>query len=146
MQIVTNSLNSRWLIEQRSPFVAKQTVAWKKQPEPQDLLSATNYLSLLLPAAKVKMIARRFRRAGTAMHAAKDLLRAANLPLLPKYDPHVEEDLKRIRKGKPLAPVLLVRGDSTGGIPLTIADGYHRICAICYVDENVSISCRLVSE
>lgn len=126
--------------------MAKHTVAWKKQPEAQDILSATNYLSLLLPAAKVKMIARRLRRTGTAMHAAKDLLRAANLPLLPKYDPHVEEDLKRIRKGKPLAPVLLVRGNASSGIPLTIADGYHRICAICYVDENVSISCRLVSE
>jgi hypothetical protein len=26
-----------------------------------------------------------------------------------------------------------------------VADGYHRICAICYYDENAPIPCRLVS-
>ena len=28
------------------------------------------------------------------------------------------------------------------GIALTIADGYHRICAICYSDESAPIPCR----
>ena len=49
---------------------------------------------------------------------------------------------KRINKGKPLAPILLIRGDMTRGLPLIVADGYHRICAICYFDESAPIPCR----
>jgi hypothetical protein len=36
-----------------------------------------------------------------------------------------------------------VRGNAGG--PLIIADGYHRICASWYRDENVAIACRIVS-
>ena len=57
-------------------------------------------------------------------------------------EPHVDDDLKRIHKGKPLAPILLIRGDMTRGLPLIVADGYHRICAICYFDESAPIPCR----
>jgi Phytochelatin synthase len=44
---------------------------------------------------------------------------------------------------KPLAPVLLVRGDIASGLPLIVADGYHRICAVCYFDESARIRCRI---
>ena len=70
-------------------------------------------------------------------------MRAAHLPLLPSDKSHVSEDLKRIQKGKPLAPVLLVRGDIATGLPLIVADGYHRICAVCYFDESAPIPCRI---
>jgi hypothetical protein len=46
---------------------------------------------------------------------------------------------------KALSPVLLVRGDIRRGEPFTIADGYHRICASWYIDENAVIPCRMVS-
>ena len=39
------------------------------------------------------------------------------LPLLPSDESHVSEELKLIQKGKPLAPVLLVRGDMAKGLP-----------------------------
>jgi hypothetical protein len=55
----------------------------------------------------------------------------------------VSEDLKRIQKGKALAPVLLVRDDVATGLPLIVADGYHRICAVCYFDESAPIPCRI---
>jgi hypothetical protein len=42
------------------------------------------------------------------------------LPLLPRDEPHVVADLKRIEKGKPLLPVLLVRGEMASGLPLVI--------------------------
>jgi hypothetical protein len=67
------------------------------------------------------------------------------LPLLSRDEPHVDADLKRIEKGKPLLPVLLVRGEMASGLPLVIADGYHRICAVCYFDENAPIPCWIVS-
>jgi TPR repeat protein len=31
------------------------------------------------------------------------------------------------------------------GVPLIVADGYHRICAICYYDESAPIACRMAS-
>ena len=55
----------------------------------------------------------------------------------------MSEDLKRIQKRKALAPVLLVRGDLASGLPLVVADGYHRICAVCYFDESAPVRCRI---
>jgi hypothetical protein len=87
---------------------------------------------------------RALEKAETIERAAKDLLRASKLPLLSREDPHVDDDLQKIHKGKVLVPVLLVRGDLHGS-PLIVADGYHRICAICFYDENAPIACRMVS-
>jgi hypothetical protein len=39
--------------------------------------------------------------------------------------------------------VLLVRGRLGAGVPLTVADGYHRICASYHLDENAPIPCRI---
>src|SRR5229473_2732584 len=49
-----------------------------------------------------------------------------------------------VKAGKSLSPVLLVRGLLESDLPLTIADGYHRICASYWLDENADIPCRLV--
>ncbi len=125
--------------------MSKQKPIWKKQPVPEDYDGALKFLMLIYSAPKALQLLRAFPKAKTVEHAAKDLLRASNLPLLPREAPHVEEDLTRIRKGKNLAPVLLIRGDMTKNVPLIVADGYHRICAICYYDENAPIPCRLVS-
>jgi hypothetical protein len=38
-----------------------------------------------------------------------------------------------------------VRGDTSRGIPLVIADGYHRVCAVCYYDEDAPIAYRIAS-
>ena len=35
-------------------------------------------------------------------------------------------------------------GEISGGFALTIADGYHRICASYWLDENADIPCRVV--
>jgi len=125
--------------------MSKQKLVWKKKPEAEDYAGALSFLLLVYPDARAHRLLRLFRKAKTVEHAAKDLLRASNLPLLPREEAHVEADLMRIRKGKDLPPVLLVRGDMGQGVPLVVADGYHRICAICYYDESAPIPCRLVS-
>jgi hypothetical protein len=125
--------------------MSKQKLVWKKKPEAEDYAGALNFLLLICADTRARRLLRLFRKSKTVEHAAKDLLRASNLPLLSREDPHVEEDLVRIHKGKHLPPVLLVRGDMTRGVPLVVADGYHRICAICYYDESAPIPCRLVS-
>jgi hypothetical protein len=122
--------------------MTKPKLEWTKKGEASDFDAAMNFLSLLYSDAEAKALITSLRKAKLIDHAAKDLLRAAQLPLLPRDEPHVGDDLKRIHKGKPLAPILLIRGDMTRGLPLIVADGYHRICAICYFDESAPIPCR----
>lgn len=82
--------------------------------------------------------------AETGYFKAKDLLRASRLALLPVDNPHVASDLKKIKKGESLSPVLLVHGDLALGLALQIADGYHRVCASYHTDENTDVPCRIV--
>jgi hypothetical protein len=58
-------------------------------------------------------------------------------------NPHVQADLARIHEPKALSPILLVRGELRAGVPLQIADGYHRVCASYHTDENTDIPCRI---
>ncbi|GAC1365881.1 MAG: hypothetical protein NVSMB32_09700 [Actinomycetota bacterium] len=120
-----------------------QSEQWKTKPEESDYTAAAHYLGLLLDKERAEAVARRLAKAPLTTHRANDLLRASHLPLLPCEDPEVAKDLKKVKKGKPLSPVLLVRG-ALGHYGLTVADGYHRICASYHLDEDTEIPCRLV--
>lgn len=119
-------------------------VQWSHEPDPHDYPAAVNYLTLITSPAKAMAIAERLRLAPITIFKAKDILRAADLPLLKPKNPHVAADLKKIRAGEDLSPVLLVRGDLDRGIRAQIADGYHRVCASFHVDENTDIPAQLV--
>jgi hypothetical protein len=123
--------------------MSKPELKWSESEEGQDFKAAFKFLSLLCPERQANGLVESLRRSKLLEHAAKDLLRAAQLPLLANDEPHVDGDLKRIQKGKPLAPVLLVRGDMGKGLPLMVADGYHRICAVVYFDESAPVRCRV---
>jgi hypothetical protein len=123
--------------------LSKPKLEWAEKGEAEDFDAAVKYLSLLCPDMKAVALVKSLHNAKLVEHAAKDLLRAAQLPLLPSDESHVDDDLKRIHKGKALAPVLLVRGDIASGLPLVVADGYHRICAVCYFDESAPVRCRI---
>jgi hypothetical protein len=126
-------------------MMSKSKVEWKKEPEAQDYVGVEKFLTLICSDAEASQLIEQLREGDTVERASKDLLRAAGLPLLDQTDPDVGEDLKRINKGKPLPPVLLIRGDMKKGNPLVIADGYHRICAVYSCDENASIPCRMAT-
>ena len=114
-------------------------VKWLETPEAHDFPAAADYLALLADAHTVIGLTEKLQ-AGTITHKkAKDILRAAQLSLLPVDNPHVAADLSKIKKGQPLSPILLVRGDFATGVPLQIADGYHRVCASYHTDENTDI-------
>ena len=120
-------------------------VKWLEKPEAHDFPAAADYLDLLADSKTVKKLAKRLK-AGTVVHKmAKDILRAAQLSLLPVDNPHVASDLSKIKKGEALSPILLVRGDFATGVPLQIADGYHRVCASYHTDENTDIPVVIVS-
>jgi len=121
------------------------TVAWKDMPDPHHYLDAASYLSLLIDPATVTSIVEALKAAPAQQFMAKDILRASGLDDLPLDNIHVARDLAKIRSGVPLSPVLLVRGDVQRGIPLLIADGYHRVCAIHGISEDAEISCRVVA-
>ena len=114
---------------------------WKDEPEEQDYPAARSYLSLLVDPGEAKKTAKALGdEPDAARYKAKDILRAAGLPLLPLDDPEVAKDLAKVKAGTRLSPVLLVRGD-----PLWVADGYHRICASYHLDEDAEIPCRIVA-
>ena len=113
---------------------------WLDQPEDHDFPAAESYLSLHFDPADAAKIAADLREVSTsATYQAKDILRASGLPLLTAENTHVAADLRKVRSGKNLSPILLVRGE-----PLLIADGYHRVCASYHLDENADIPCRIV--
>jgi hypothetical protein len=116
---------------------------WRRQPASGGYAAANAYLALLLPDAEAQRVVARLKRATTTGHKPKDIERASGIPLLPADDPEVQAEMKKSRKGKPLAPVLLVRGALRDARPMVIADGYHRICASYYVNQDAEVPCRI---
>ena len=96
----------------------------------------------MLQPRDAKKIVDKLKRAQAQEFAAKDVLRAANMPLLPRSDSDVKKDRTLIRRKKALSPLLLYRDPTLGR--LIIADGYHRLCAVYSFDEQAMIPCQIV--
>ena len=117
-------------------------IQWRKQPEAANYPAAQSYLGLVYEEAKVKKLVKRLRRARITRFKAKDIFRASGLTLLGVSNEHVEKDRRKIRAGKPLSPILLVRDEAHGRV--VIADGYHRLCSVYSFDEEAPIPCKIV--
>ena len=122
----------------------QQIINWLPKPENHDYQAAEDYLSLIMSARKAADARQRLAAAAgdITRRKAKDILRASQLALLDQKNKHVASDLLKVSSGQPLSPVLLLRGDD--GHPLIVADGYHRVCASYWIDENTDIPCVLV--
>lgn len=121
------------------------SVKWLDEPEDHDFAAAADYLSMVGEPDLVEKTVGALRAAKPELRKAKDILRAAALDLLPTTNARVKVDLQKIEAGKKLSPILLVRGAGAAGVPMQIADGYHRVCASYLTDENTPIPCCLVS-
>jgi hypothetical protein len=120
--------------------MAKQP-KWLSEPEEKDYAAADSYLSLLLATDRLHEAVSLLRKAPEGAWRAKDILRAADLPLLKrKQSSEVAEKLDHIAKGVPISPILLIH-DGRG--KLVVADGYHRASAACLVDEDAQVPGRL---
>ena len=115
---------------------------WLPIPEEHDYPEAGSYLSLMFDDAKVKSLVYKLTKAKVKEYKAKDIFRASTLSLLGVSNKHINKDLKKIKKGILLSPLLLVRNTTTDS--LIIADGYHRLCAIYSLDEDAIIPCKIV--
>ena len=91
-------------------------VQWLEKPEAHDFPAAADYLAMLADAGTVNELTEKLKAGAITHQKAKDILRAAQLPLLPIDNPHVARDLSKIKKGQALSPILLVRGDFTKGV------------------------------
>jgi hypothetical protein len=112
---------------------------WLPNPQPHDFPAALDYLELQFPPPQAAHLVAALKRAPTIIKKAGDVLRASGLPLLDQSNVHVKENVRKVRKGKKLSPVLLVEDRR-----LIIADGYHRVCAIYELSEDLEVPCRLV--
>ncbi len=121
-----------------------QTVNWLPEPEKHDFQAAEDYLSLIMSPERAAEYRQKLAAARNDVthRKAKDILRASQLALLGEDNKHVSADLRKAASGAALSPILLLRGDGTN--PLVVADGYHRVCASYWIDENTDIPCILV--
>ncbi len=118
-------------------------VKWLDEPEQKDYAAARSYLSLLVPEDALDSLMTRLSSAPSGRWRAKDILRAARLPLLSaKSSGEVSEKLVKIRAKEPLSPILLVvlRAD----VVAQIADGYHRTCAAYLAHEDSLVPGRIL--
>ena len=122
----------------------QQTVKWLPKPENHDYQAAEDYLSLIMAPKKAADCRQKLSAAQDDIthRKAKDILRASQLALLGEDNKHVASDLRKAASGAALSPSLLLRGNAEH--PLIVADGYHRVCASYWIDENTDIPCVLV--
>lgn len=120
----------------------KVEVQWLDEVEDKDYPAALSYLSLIYPSEQAEAYVNSLKITDICEFKAKDIFRASNLSLLGVSNLHVEKDREKIRTGKPLSPLLLVR--DTGNGKVVVADGYHRMCAIYEFDEDAWIKCKII--
>ena len=117
-------------------------IQWLTKPEDHDYTAAATYLSLAYIPSVVARYVARLKSARITEFKAKDIFRASRLSLLGVSNSHVERDRQKIRTGRKLSPLLLLRDSPRGRV--IIADGYHRLCAVYSCDEDAVIPCRIV--
>ena len=116
-------------------------IRWLDECEPPNYPAAFSYLTLIYTPAIAKGIVKKLKATRVSEFKAKDIFRASALSLLGVSNSHVERDRKKIKRGEPLSPILLVR-DATHG-KVVIADGYHRLCALYSFDEDAIVRCKI---
>jgi hypothetical protein len=116
-------------------------IKWSSEPEEHDYPAALSYLSLLYDEPTATKHVDDVKRAPISSFKAKDIFRASGLSLLGASNTHVARDQQKIKSGRELSPLLLLR--DTANARVIIADGYHRLCAVYSYDEDAMIPCRI---
>ena len=119
-----------------------EEIKWLPEPEEKDYPAAESYLNLLHEEKVSRELVKKLKKAKVFQFKAKDIFRASGLSLLGVSNSHVEKDRKKIKDGKELSPILLVRATELGKV--VIADGYHRLCATYSLNEDEWIPCKIV--
>jgi hypothetical protein len=116
--------------------------SWLDDVQDHDYPAAESYLSLVCSPKRAEQLVARLREAPLTQFKSRDIFRASQLSLLGVSNVHVERDRQKIREGKGLSPLLLVRDRRNRKV--IVADGYHRLCAVYGFDEDALIPCKIV--
>jgi len=119
----------------------RQVIQWQLNVAAHAYAAAEVYLTLLYNPAQVAEIVLKLKAAPIKHLKAQDIFSASGLACFEENDAHVALDHMKIQNNIALAPLLLVRDDSKGRI--FIVNGYHRLCAISLLDEDVWIKCKV---
>lgn len=117
-------------------------VKWTDDASDEDYDAAAQYLSLISTVVDASKAVAALKTAPVIRYKAADLIRASRVKLPKSGDRPCKLELKKIRKGEALCPVLLVRDGELKKV--IIADGFHRICAAYFIDPDVILHCKLV--
>lgn len=117
----------------------KHEIKWLDDVEEHDFPAALSYLSLFFDEPQAQALVDELRAAPMSEFKAKDIARASGLALLGADNRHVEKNLQKVKAGKSLSPLLLVRGER-----LIVCDGYHRLSAVYSMDEDAVIPVKIV--
>jgi hypothetical protein len=115
-------------------------IEWMHRPEDHDFDAARDFLELLYRPVDAAGLVSKLRMAPMVRKKAKDILRAAGLPLLGRDDSEVAAALSKIHHGEKVSPILLCR--SVRG--LIVADGYHRVCAAYHLSDDTEVHAHLI--
>lgn len=119
-------------------------IRWKDDLSAADAAAADGYLSLALAPHMAESIDAKFAAAELTRCKAKDILRAAGVDGAgTDGDPHVKTELAEVEAGKELAPVMLISFADVM-VPLIIAAGYHRVCAVHFLDPEAEVPAKLI--
>jgi len=122
--------------------LSKLEIQWLEQPEDHNYPAAESYLTLIYSEKDLTKFISELRNAEITSFKAKDIFRASELSLLGVSNGHIKKNVKKIKEGKALSPILLVRDTKNGRV--IIADGYHRLCTVYRIDEDAVIPCKIV--
>ncbi len=117
-------------------------IKWLDEPEEHNYPAAKSYLSLIYNDDKINSLIDELKEASITKFKAKDIFRASRLSLLGMKNSQVKKNLKKIKNGESLSPILLVR-DSINGYVI-IADGFHRLSAVYGIFESYEIPCKII--
>ena len=118
----------------------KENIIWLDEPEEHDYTAATQYMDLITVTSTHYGTA--LSSAPMTKYKAKDIFRASGLSLLGVSNSHIQKNIKKLKKGKKLSPILLVRDNKLRKV--IVADGYHRLCTVYMIDEDAEIPCKIV--
>ena len=116
-------------------------IKWRFDVEAHAYTAAEAYLLLLYNPAQVAEIVLKLKSTPVVHLKAHDIFSASGLAQFEANNAHIEHDRIKIQNNIPLAPLLLVRDESKG--KMFIVNGYHRLCAISALREDVWIKCKV---
>lgn len=117
-------------------------IKWFPQPEPHNYPAANSYLSLIYNHDHVQTLVEKLKKAKVVEYKAKDVFRASQLSLLGVSNLHVKKNLKKMKNGRKMSPILLVKNPELSKV--VVADGYHRMCAVYQLHEDALLRCKIV--